>query len=707
WLTPVLLTLLVGTCLLLGSSGPYTSAASFNLSLNASATGSQGIISASADPLSDGQSPNTQRYLVYLFTGDGHFVLSEMLANQLTGQSTWGHTHTYASSGTYSGFVETADVYDDKDLPPAKSAPIVVNSSGTGTPPAMPDLGGYSAIITPVRKMVSGHALTYVITYGNTTKNGCLIQGEVLAHFDSTKLDWVGAEPYNGPGYVAIAAPTSPNTGTLHIPFSALSSGEKRNAFLNFSTKNGMAQQSVKPPSVEMAISSREGSCEGINTAPFVLLSHSVVETSHDPNHKSVTPAAFSKSENGYLDYMITFQNDGLAPVKRVEIQDYLDLPIRACDTSLIQFVERRPTSGTFSWNRKYGRIQAVFNNINMPGLAQTGYGTAFGESDTKGYLKFRIPMNCLSPKHDCSAICNRASIVFDCNPPIETNLAISRLTCGAEPPTPPTRHNPGYEDCREIDTSFTSTLTDTIGTTLLPSDFMNLDQGGYQFKWYPTIGLSNPLILNPTLTQVRNRSYTLVVSRACERIIVHRRVQANCHVKLSVNSINRLDCTPNYQVQMSATGANPLHLMWQDCKFGQSHSGNYAHGSHYFSVIDTSTGCYADTVLHLPTEVLQISDNPSDCVANPSVAGGTGPYTYTWTWQDAKGNPFSSTQAPPLPLKGKKQVKVVVKDVNGCSGSLSISKRWYCDCFTWPWIVVAGALLAAIALFIHRFRSR
>jgi len=644
-----------------------------------------------------------QRYKVFFFTGDGSYMLDEVPANT-SSNAIWTYSHTYsAGSGTCTPHVETTDIYDDDTNPPGRMALSSFPGGISNNPSTNVNLGAYAAIITPVRRMVTDHALTYIVTYENPDKTDNLcetISGNVEFTFDISKIDYTDYEEYPESAIVNAA---NESAGKLLIPFTNLAKGKQINTFLNFTT-TGQYQQTVTPPTAKLIVSSGTTSTGGSCTFPesysrtFSLSNHSVIESAHDPNRKSV----WLEEANGqqYLVYLIDFQNDGADTVKDVTITDELDVKLKNCvlgDANL-----------TFSPNRGYldsqsdlsnGFLKIIRRNIKLPGLGQPDYGVAFGEPETKGSVKIKIPLapGCPSTYLPCDAILNRASIRFDCNPPIETNLAIFNLNCAG--------------NWAILDTTATLICADTLlpsdtiqfpapipggGVSLLDAataQYFDDPDNGFHCQWYPASGLSGATTASAIVTEYKNKTYTMVASKNCQRYILHRTVVVPCAIGL--NATVQADGA-NYDVTLTVTNPSGNPLQWQDCTSVTSNSwsiDNLKPGKYYFSVYDPLTGCYAEQWVTLCGDEPTVTDTPNDCTADLQVSGGNPPYSFQWEWN---GQP-QTFNGQSLSLSWKSNVQVTVTDSNGCS---TVFQPVPGNCGWWNnWWFLGGVILLAVAI--------
>ncbi|MEP7168282.1 MAG: hypothetical protein ABI855_02830 [Bacteroidota bacterium] len=136
-----------------------------------------------------------------------------------------------------------------------------------------------------------------------------------------------------------------------------------------------------------------------------------------DPNDKLVSPAGNGNSgevhHNQRLHYRINFQNTGTAPALNVIVQDAIDPDLDLSSFLMegsshpnVVFINDR----TITWK---------FLNINLPDSNSS-------EPLSLGYIEYSIlPMQGLA---DGTDIENSASIYFDFNAPVQTNIVQNTL---------------------------------------------------------------------------------------------------------------------------------------------------------------------------------------------------------------------------------------------------------------------------------------
>ncbi len=659
-------------------------------------------------------------YKIFLNTDDGHWY--SFLGNRQA--TTIEKTHIYVASANYHPSFEYCPVYDDTQTDPPP-VPKPYNNGGifdpstnifTGTiaPPAY--FTGRMVDIVDAWRIVPGHLTTFAVSYKNPGE--CLpipitIAGTLVFEYDASVLE---VDPTTNNGLVTfqnyqegVATKTIiGNLGQISIPVNSLPSSAQRSLFLRFRTKiipNVQVGQTLSPVPKVTFVPDKEGYVCPSMATNFTLTTMSTVELAHDPNRKTV--AYVMDNGTPKLEYTIHFQNDGHRPVNDVSITDELDklLPcIPSLTTGMIVFPALTHIQSSFPITLGANRTFTIkLKDLYIRGTKEPRYGIDFGEDATKGYLKFRIPLCNSNELPPCSAILNRASIRFDCNPPIETVLAKLDINCFGNPVTlnlpPPAEAGYGRQIVNQI-CATDSLVIDTLPTTpFIPA---NVNITGYtDYKWYPETGLNLSDPQQPILTDLKNNTYTLIASKGCERLILTRIVRVPCTLVLGQPTISGYPNGP-FTVTCSIPTDYPRPVEWQKCPpppNGTSFSYNgVACGTYYFSVYDPVTGCSDEKWVTTMT----VSDDPSDCQADLVIQGGTGAYSYLWSYTQG-GQLHYSTQGPNFNLQGKDNATVTVTDGGGNSvvfqpgKECRISRPWP---FNNVWGLL-GVLGAAIAIFI------
>lgn len=138
----------------------------------------------------------------------------------------------------------------------------------------------------------------------------------------------------------------------------------------------------------------------------------------YDPNDKMESRGAEipfdSFDADDYLEYTIRFQNTGTFYATRVSIEDELEAQL---DLSTFQMVT---ASHNYTLTRVNNKLVWTFNDIMLPSMEDSGEAS-------QGYVRFKIKPNTGFAIGDI--ITNEASIYFDFNPPIITNLFATEFT--------------------------------------------------------------------------------------------------------------------------------------------------------------------------------------------------------------------------------------------------------------------------------------
>jgi len=143
-----------------------------------------------------------------------------------------------------------------------------------------------------------------------------------------------------------------------------------------------------------------------------------IIVGAYDPNDKMESHGASipfdSFGTDDSLEYTIRFQNTGTFYATRVRIEDELEAQL---DPSSFQMIS---ASHDYTLTRINNKLVWTFNNILLPSMEDS-------EEASQGYVRFKIKPNAGPAVGDI--ITNEASIFFDFNPPIVTNLFATEFT--------------------------------------------------------------------------------------------------------------------------------------------------------------------------------------------------------------------------------------------------------------------------------------
>ncbi len=147
----------------------------------------------------------------------------------------------------------------------------------------------------------------------------------------------------------------------------------------------------------------------------------SVVVGSFDPNDKQVSPGSTNVEgtipQVGSLEYTIRFQNSGTFLAENVRVEDVIDTDLDL--TALHLLSASHPYEYQIDMSTR--KITWFFNQINLP-------DSNTNEEASHGYIRFRIGVDYPNPKPETVEVQNVASIYFDFNEAIVTNLVTSLL---------------------------------------------------------------------------------------------------------------------------------------------------------------------------------------------------------------------------------------------------------------------------------------
>jgi len=561
------------------------------------------------------------RFLVFVNTGDGNYIFRETVTYaQVKAAETQGcsivlntyHKYKPLSSGSYKPYAELTPAYGDTDPPPLRIAGIsggTVSFAPTNTFTAFNGctFNGWVKIEAN-RKIVSGDSITYMVTYQNRdAAGGGICSGEVSGNititYDGGKLTPRGTETFFG------ETPNSTSGNTVSYHYTGLQAGSQRTIFFIFEANDNLTLNDPLNPITKVDFSyERHGADEPCNSSTSVPHpASSQVADAHDPNEKNVLHNGLCNSDD-LVKWRVDFQNEGNAAETSVTIVDWIDTLL---DLNTVQLTGSKFTVNAPIWDRPKREVRFTMDNITLRGLRE-----GVDEELTRGYItlsaKKRSGVNM-----PCNAVVNRARIHFKCKPPILTEDAIAPFACDSL-----------CTPCTVVfDTTLTAKVLDTVITLFSASDqssalYSLLSSAQYVKKWYPSDGLSNPLVLNPTVVKPYKRIYTLIASSAnastitpCQRIIVRVPVKPATELKMFPLAVSTSGCPdhPLWKVTAQAFGASSAaNLIWHDCTAGTdawtSSSTNLGpYQTVYVGVWDTETECTDEAWIPLEAECITI----------------------------------------------------------------------------------------------------
>lgn len=453
-----------------------------------------------------------QSWQVFFCLGDGRFWMGSLADFE-------ARNFHYRQPGMYNPYVETTEAYDDDDDPSLRTQ-NTVNVSPTATDPSDQSLRvtmgtGQSVLLQSSRNPKPEDYITYIITYEHN-KAECRenMRGDLKFHYDDSVMTYDGMDTGHYPSGQQVLNTSGTGSGVVQIDFNTLAYQEQRNVFLHFIVKDVKITAPFVPSWVDMTGIIPDPTHATTNCTTFTANSAMSAQTlvpSHDPNKKVASPSEITILDE-WIEYTVHFQNDGPGPATWVTIEDELDLFL---SNAAPVFVDAYPPGKLTNTTPVHaGRPRTwrwTFNGLNLRSIHEPGYGISFTEADTKGFLKFKVHVDTIV---DCGAILNRARIVFDCNPPMWTDYAVTAINCASQG-TMTACVDSGIQWLPPLD----SLTPGTPVGSLLAGYGLNLS--AYQhFKWYPSVGLTDPWSPNTGLDMARPGEYALVASKACGRRI-------------------------------------------------------------------------------------------------------------------------------------------------------------------------------------------
>lgn len=232
---------------------------------------------------------------------------------------------------------------------------------------------------------------------GNTTLNGT-----VTLQFDDTIVTYNSSSPS-----MALSG------NTLTIPYTNLDPFIPQYIYVDFTV--------FTPPTVNegdiLELTANvtavvEGDDDTSNNQQELALT---VVNSWDPNDIACREGEFITEEqaDGYLHYLIRFQNTGNADAINIRIEDVLDSKFDAASFQPIA------ASHNYRIEMEGSTVQFIFEGINLP-------GEEVNEPESHGFISYRIKPNTNVQLGDTFEA--TAGIYFDFNEPVITNTATTTI---------------------------------------------------------------------------------------------------------------------------------------------------------------------------------------------------------------------------------------------------------------------------------------
>lgn len=277
---------------------------------------------------------------------------------------------------------------------PIQSSPLTQNFCIAATTPTH----DFDITIVPLNPAVPGFDAHYKVVYKNT--GNVIDSGTIVLNFQDSVLDFISAS----------TTPVSNSAGTLSWSFTDLMPFEIRTINLTFNLNSPMET----PPLNGNDVLSYTTSISETDAAIPYLNTHSLnqaVVNSFDPNDKICLEGESLSNDfiGNYVSYRIRFENTGTFPAQNIVVKDVID--VSKFDISTLT-----PITGSHNFFTRItgNTAEFIFENINLP----------FEDATNDGYVVFKIKL--LPGVIQDVTFSNQASIYFDYNFPIVTNIASS-----------------------------------------------------------------------------------------------------------------------------------------------------------------------------------------------------------------------------------------------------------------------------------------
>lgn len=524
---------------------------------------------------------------------------------------------TFDLDGAHTIDVELAPTYDDGNTSPGRIAGSFTVGTGHGVTGAaaqrmqsMPagKLVRLSSSLSPRKDNI----LTYIIEYQNPVDGECAnLNGELKLYVDKDVINYSATDEFET-AYNASYAVVNVNGvdyKQISLPFQNLDRGRRRNAFVRCTTATAATVGAhFNTPWVDFIVP-LAGSCIPKEIKGQSSLPAQTIVDSHDPNHKFAAEQEICMTQDS-VTFTVSFQNNGTGPTDKIVVEDELHYLLKNESPELVSWSTYKKPAVTPPGNDR--KVVFTLNPYNLHGLNEGGLNHSFSEADTKASITFRCAIDpAKAAQYPCNAILNRARIRFDCNPWMETDLAIANIRCQ------------NCDSCQTVaDSSYFVSGAYAVpanGSPILTPDLVNLFQlppFNYGFNrqlWYPGSDLNQPTDLNPIFVNPKHNTYTLILSQGntattCTRGRLDVTYDKNCDLGIQVDASGlQIDpCTGvvNGTLTATATGSHSNNLQWHECgSTGLSMTRplvNTTQLKYYFGLTDEDTGCSAEIIYEI-----------------------------------------------------------------------------------------------------------
>jgi hypothetical protein len=467
---------------------------------------------ASNIPANLGNKNENQPYKYVWCYSDGTYDYGILPAEQSSNDLVAEHTFPSGSSNSNT-LLQLVPTYDDKDKP--KHFAIGANPVGfTPTSPALIDSGEH-LLLEYFHLPRRGDTLVYILQYGN--RYDTIINGNVQLNFDTNAMQIGTLYTFNGETTTPLNYANS--DGKLIVNYENLDTNYYRNIFIVFIFPED-ANENIEEVTFTMKLNAETGIGEPQTTQDTVTLEYLAESAPHDPNYITADkPELCPDPIPDSLIYTIVFQNIGEGDCDMVTVKEILPvnflLDATGSDIRMIDPPGLLPDSINLQTREivwKMSHLDELKKEPNKSAKKLRGTNESpknFTEGDTKDSIVFRVMFDKNIPLIPCSAIPNRAEIIFEDLEPIVTNDYIATIKCTNCDSCTTT---PGIEVLPAIKTKKGKAVTLT-----LPK---NKTQFATHYTWYPPLGLDDPGSATPKATLNKNTVYTAIASGGCRQEI-------------------------------------------------------------------------------------------------------------------------------------------------------------------------------------------
>ncbi len=342
----------------------------------------------------------------------GESFRSNVRVELSNGQSAYsnnnGHYELSADIGTYTLTVDAPSYY--AAVPSSFTYTINTYDTLVTALIAFQPIASFDSLnisIVPINTSRPGVDLSYLINYENVGTT--TVSPNITFNYNNAILS------YNSSSNASVI-----NSGaSLTLAEVNLTPGQHKSFLSNFNVSSAAVMGDTLSAYSNISVNSTTSSDS----------TFSVITGSFDPNDKQGTPKLTPQQVAGgkYIDYLIRFQNTGTDTAFNVVVTDTLDALLNDASFQLVN------SSHPCRVTKKDNKVGFEFLNIQLP-------DSIVNEPASHGFIRFRIkPQPSVTLN---TVIPNEASIYFDYNTRVLTNIAnttIAENSAVVVPPTPAT----------------------------------------------------------------------------------------------------------------------------------------------------------------------------------------------------------------------------------------------------------------------------